>query len=85
MLIDSFFYEQIARWIAETDRFHIGEDRPERAQMAQKTPALIYAKYTLGFTLQYTDAVNIHIPGWNEDIFKSNFICGKNIADDIDG
>ena len=26
MLIDLFFYEQIARWIAETDRFHIGGD-----------------------------------------------------------
>jgi len=34
MLIDSFFYEQIARWIAKTDIFHIG-DRPERAEMAR--------------------------------------------------
>ena len=25
------------------------------------TPALMYARYTLGFTLQYTDAVNVHI------------------------
>ena len=71
MLIDSFFYEQIARWIAETDRFHIGGDRPERAQMARKdTPTLMYARYTLGFILQYTDAVNVHIPAWNDDVFK---------------
>ena len=35
MLIDSFIYEQIATWIAETDRFHIEGDRPERAQMAR--------------------------------------------------
>ena len=34
------------------------------------TPALMYVGYTLGFTLQYTDAVNVHIPGWNEDVFK---------------
>ena len=26
------------------------------------TPALMYARYTLGFTLQYMDTVNVHIP-----------------------
>ena len=25
------------------------------------TPVLMYVRYTLGFTLQYTDAVNVHI------------------------
>ena len=34
------------------------------------TPALMYTRYTLRFTLKYTDAVNVHIPGWNEDVFK---------------
>ena len=37
------------------------------------TPVLMYVRYTLGFTLQYTDAVNVHIPGWNEDVFKWKF------------
>ena len=49
------------------------------------TPALIYARYTLRFNLQYIAALNVHIPGWNEDIFKWKFIRRKNIADDIDG
>ena len=49
------------------------------------TPALMYARYTLGFTLQYTDAVNVHIPGWNEDVFKWKFRQEGNIAEDIDG
>jgi hypothetical protein len=43
----------------------------------------MYARYTLGFNLQYT-AVNVHIPGWNVDIFKWKFIREKNIANDID-
>ena len=30
------------------------------------TPALMYARYTLGFILKYTDAVNVHIPRQNE-------------------
>ena len=34
------------------------------------TPALMYARYTLEFTLQYMAAVNVHIPGWNENVFK---------------
>ena len=49
------------------------------------TPALMYARYTFGFTLQYTDAVNVHIPGWNEDVFKWKFRRDGNIAEDIDG
>lgn len=38
------------------------------------TPALMYARQTLGFNLQYMAAVNVHISGWNEDIFKWKFI-----------
>jgi len=34
------------------------------------TLVLMYARYTIGFTLQYTDTVNVHIPEWNEDVFK---------------
>ena len=34
------------------------------------TSALMYAMQTLGFNLQYMAAVNIHVPRWNEDIFK---------------
>ena len=49
------------------------------------TPALMYARYTLGFTLQYTDVVNVHISGWNEDVFKWKFRQEENIAEDIDG
>ena len=49
------------------------------------TPALMYTRQTLGFHLQYMAAVNVHIPGWNDDIFKWKFIYKKTIADDIDG
>ena len=49
------------------------------------TPALMYARYTLGFTLQYTAAVNVHISGWKEDVFKWKFRREENIAEDIDG
>jgi len=49
------------------------------------TPALMYARYTFGFTLQYTNAVNVHILGWNEDVFKWKFRWEGNIAEDIDG
>ena len=48
------------------------------------TPALMYARYTLGFILQYTDTMNVHIPGWNEDVFKQKFRRKENIAEDID-
>ena len=48
------------------------------------TPALMYAKYTLGFILQYMDAVNVHIPRQNEDVFKQKFRQKEIIADDID-
>jgi hypothetical protein len=34
------------------------------------TLAPMYARQILRFNLQYTAAVNIHIPGWNENIFK---------------
>ena len=49
------------------------------------TLVLMYARYILGFTLQYTDAVNVHIPGWNEHVFKQKFRRELNIAEDIDG
>ena len=39
-------------------------------EWCKDTPALMYARYTLGFILQYTDTMNVHIPGWNEDVFK---------------
>jgi hypothetical protein len=54
-------------------------------EWCKDTPALMYARYTFGFNLQYTTTVNVHIPEWNEDIFKWKFIREKNIADDIDG
>jgi hypothetical protein len=53
-------------------------------EWCKDTPTLMYARQTLGFNLQYTATVNVHIPGWNEDIFKWKFINEKNIADDID-
>jgi hypothetical protein len=34
------------------------------------TTALMYARQTLGFNLQYMATVNVHIPEWNEDIFE---------------
>ena len=49
------------------------------------TPVLMYVRYTPGFTLQYTDTVNVHIPEWNEDVFKQKFRHKGNIAEDIDG
>jgi hypothetical protein len=39
-------------------------------EWCKDTSALMYARYTLEFTLQYTAAVNVHIPGWKEDVFK---------------
>jgi len=49
------------------------------------TPVLMYATQTLRFNLQYIAAVNVHIPEWNEDIFKWKFIREKNIVDYVDG
>jgi hypothetical protein len=49
------------------------------------TPVLMYAKYTLEFSFNYTAAVNKHIPEWNEDAFKWKFKREENIAEDIDG
>jgi hypothetical protein len=54
-------------------------------EWCKDTPALIYAKYTLGFSFNYTAAVNKYIPGWNEDVFKWKFKWEENIAEDIDG
>ena len=44
--------------------------REKYLERCKDTPALMYAKYTLGFSYNYTIAVNKHIPGWDEDVFK---------------
>ena len=49
------------------------------------TPALMYARYTLRFTLQYMNTVNVYIPEWNENVCKQKFRREENIAEDIDG
>jgi hypothetical protein len=54
-------------------------------EWCKDTPALMYARFTLGFSYNYTAAVNIHIPGWTEDVFKWKFKREENIAEDIDG
>jgi hypothetical protein len=54
-------------------------------EWCKNTPALIYARFTLGFSYNYTAAVNIHIPGWTEDVFKWKFKREENIAEDING
>jgi hypothetical protein len=54
-------------------------------EWCKDTPALMYAKQTLGFNMQYEKAMRIHIARWNGDIFKWKFNREKNIADDIDG
>jgi hypothetical protein len=54
-------------------------------EWCKDTPVLIYAKYTLGFSFNYTAAVNKHIPRWNEHVFKWKFKREENIAEDIDG
>jgi len=54
-------------------------------ELCKDTSALMYAKYTLGFSYNYTDVVNKHIPGWVEDVFKWKFKQAENIADDIYG
>jgi len=38
-------------------------------EWCKDTLALMYAKQTLGFNLQYTTTVNVHILGCNNDIF----------------
>jgi len=45
----------------------------------------MYTKYTLGFSFNYTAAMNVRIPRWNEDIFKWKFRQEENIAEDING
>jgi len=39
-------------------------------ELCKDTSALMYAKYTLGFSYNYTDVVNKHISRWDEDVFK---------------
>jgi hypothetical protein len=47
-------------------------------EWCKDTPALMFARQTLEFNLQYTTIVNVHIPGCNEDIFiKWKFIREK--------
>ena len=47
-------------------------------EWCKDTPALMYAKYTLGFSYNYTAA-------GDEDVFKWKFKRAENIADDVDG
>jgi len=54
-------------------------------EWCKDTPALMYAKYTLEFSYNYTAAVNKHIPRWDEDVFKWKFKRAENITKDIDG
>ena len=54
-------------------------------EWCKDTPALMYTKYTLGFSFNYTAAVNKHIPGWKDNVFKWKFKREENIAEDIDG
>jgi hypothetical protein len=39
-------------------------------EWCKDTPTWMYTKYTFGFSFNYTAAVNKHIPGWTEDVFK---------------
>jgi len=71
-------------FLSEGEDAYMIDPRPFE-DWCKDTPVLMYARYTLGFTLQYTDAVNVHIPGWNEDVFKWKFRREGNIAEDIDG
>jgi hypothetical protein len=52
-------------------------------EWCKDTPVLMYAKYTLGFSFNYTAAVNKHILRWNEYVFKWKFKREENIAEDI--
>ena len=56
-------------FLSEGEDAYMIDPRPIE-DWCKDTPALMYARYTLGFTLQYTDVVNVHISGWNEDVFK---------------
>jgi hypothetical protein len=47
------------------------------AKWCKHTPVLMYARQILGFNLQYIATVNVHIHGWNEDIFKRKIIREK--------
>jgi hypothetical protein len=39
-------------------------------EWCKDTLALMYARYTIGFSFNYTAAVNKYIPRWNKDVFK---------------
>ena len=54
-------------------------------EWCKDTPALMYAKYTLGFSYNYKAVINKHIPGQDEDVFKQKFKRVENIAEDRDG
>lgn len=48
-------------------------DPREVEQWCQDTPVLMYAELTLGLRVQLMQAINQHIPGWNEDVWKWKF------------
>ena len=54
MLIDSFFYEQITRWIAKIDRFHIGGDT---SVMANYLPIMLTPTAMNWFTSLAPDSI----------------------------
>ncbi|CAN6352316.1 unnamed protein product, partial [Urochloa humidicola] len=60
-------------------------DPRKMEEWCQDTPVLMYAPITLGFHLQYKHAMNEHINGWKEDIWKWKFIRAPGIAENIDG
>jgi hypothetical protein len=39
-------------------------------EWCKDTPALMYVRFTLGFSYNYTAAMNIHISVWKDDVFK---------------
>jgi len=41
-----------------------------------------YGKTLTHFYLKYMAAMNVHIPGWNEDIYQWKFTYEKNIVQD---
>ena len=41
-----------------------------------------YGKTITHFYLKYMAAMNVHIPGWNEDIYQWKFTYEKNIVQD---
>ena len=49
-------------FLSEGEDAYMIDPRPFE-DWCKDTPALMYARYTLGFTLLYTDVVNVYIPG----------------------